>query len=233
MQRNSVVFAEPEGPMTTTTSPAATESETLRSTSSVPKRFEMPETSSIGRYCTRGASMAVEDTSFKMPPIKRKRVAHAEIETGSAEEYLKGRQPTLDDLPARHGELPQPDDGDERRRLDQIDTEVDERRRGEAERLGKDDDLQHQPPSHAEAAGGVPLRLRQRQDAGAEHLAHEGGVVERQHHHDAPERRPIDAGERQQVGGEGQQHEERDAAHHEEVGDHRGAQGARAQDLQA
>src|SRR5258708_38062003 len=228
MQRSRVVFPEPEGPMTTTTSPAPTESETLRSTSSVSKRFEMPETSSIGRYCTRGASMAVEDTSFKMPPIKRKRVAHAEIETGGTEEDLEGRERTLDDLPARHGELPQPDDGDERRRLDQIDAEVDERRRGEAERLGKDDDLQHQPPSHAEAAGGVPLRLRQRQDAGAEHLAHEGGVVERQHHHDAPERRQIDAGERQQVVCEGQQHEERNPAQHKDGSDHRAAQVARS-----
>src|SRR5258707_13052670 len=103
MQRSRVVFPEPEGPMTTTTSPAPTESETLRSTSSVPKRFEMPETSSIGRYCTRGASMAVEDTSFKMPPIKRKRVAHAEIETGGTEEALEGGARKLDGPQARPG----------------------------------------------------------------------------------------------------------------------------------
>src|SRR5713101_1461566 len=110
MQRRRVVLPEPLGPITTTTSPGATESDTSRSTCTRPKRLLMPEISSIGRCSTERASMAVEDAPLKVPAIKRKGVADAKIDRPRSDEDLERGERALDDLAARHRQLPQSDD---------------------------------------------------------------------------------------------------------------------------
>src|SRR5690242_8279930 len=109
MQRSSVVLPDPLGPITTTTSPAATDRETPRSTSSVPKRLEMPAIASIGRSSAARGSVAVEDASFKVPAIECQCVADAEVNRSGADEDLERRQRALDDFAAGHRQLPQPD----------------------------------------------------------------------------------------------------------------------------
>src|SRR5690242_8983010 len=120
MQCSSVVLPDPLGPITTTTSPGATESDTSRSTCRPPKRLLMPETSSIGRGsgCT---SMAVEDAPLKVSAIECKGIADAEIDGAGPDKHLKGREGALDDFAARHRQLPQSDDRYQRRGLDQAD----------------------------------------------------------------------------------------------------------------
>src|ERR1051326_4708804 len=117
IQRSSVVLPEPLGPITTTTSPASTESEMLRSTSSAPKRLETPVIVSIGRVTGGCGSVALKDTSFEMSAIERQCVADAEIDHRRAKKDLERRQCSLDDLAACHCQLPQPDDGNQRSRL--------------------------------------------------------------------------------------------------------------------
>src|ERR1700740_1900881 len=115
MQRNSVVLPEPLGPITTTTSPGLTASERSRSTSTAPKRFRSPEISSTGRFSRVGASsMAEEDASFKVPSIKGEGIAEKEIDRRRADEDLEWSERALDDLAARHRQLPQADDRDQR-----------------------------------------------------------------------------------------------------------------------
>src|SRR5437016_10715673 len=81
MQRKSVVLPEPLGPITTTTSPGLTASETPRSTSMAPKRLRRLVISRIGRCCLSGkSSMAEEDASFKVSAIEREGIADAEID---------------------------------------------------------------------------------------------------------------------------------------------------------
>src|ERR1700751_1818904 len=89
IQRNNVVLPEPLGPITTTTSPELTASETSRNTATGPKRLRSPATSSIGRCCRVGASsMAVEDASLEMPAIKGEGIADAEIDRRRSDEDL-------------------------------------------------------------------------------------------------------------------------------------------------
>src|SRR6266404_962337 len=98
MQRRRVVLPEPLGPITTTTSPGATASETSRSTSTAPKRLLMPEISSIGRRSTERASMAVADASLKVPPIQRQDIADAKVDRRRSDKDLARRECALDDL---------------------------------------------------------------------------------------------------------------------------------------
>src|SRR6516162_9203708 len=112
VQRSSVVLPEPLGPITTTTSPGLTASETSRSTSTTPKRLRRPTISSIGRCCRVGASsMADEDASFKVPSIEGEGIADKEIDRRRADEDLKRRERAFDNLTARHRQLPQADIG--------------------------------------------------------------------------------------------------------------------------
>ena len=107
MHRKSVVLPEPLGPITTTTSPGLTASETSRNTSTAPKRLRRPAISSIGRCCRLcGTSMAEEDASFKVLSIEGEGIADAEIDRRRADEDLKRRQRALDDLTACHRQLP-------------------------------------------------------------------------------------------------------------------------------
>src|ERR671939_63923 len=105
MQRSRVVLPEPLGPITTTTSPGATDSDTSRSTCRPPKRLLMLETSSIGRGsgCT---SVAVEDAPLDVSAIERKGIADAEINGSGSNKHLKRRKGALDDFAARHRQLP-------------------------------------------------------------------------------------------------------------------------------
>src|SRR6516165_10694134 len=200
MQRNSVVLPEPLGPITTTTSPGLTASETSRNTSTAPKRLRKPAISSIGRRCrVGGTSMAKEDASFKVPSIESEGIANTEIDRRRPDENLEWRQGALDDLAARHRQLPQADDRNQRSRLDQADAEADIGRRGEPQCLRQDHDLQHQAAGHAETARRIPLRLRQCEDTGPKYLADERGVVERDDHYHTPERRQVDPGQWHQV----------------------------------
>src|SRR5438874_5860115 len=92
MQRNRVVLPDPLGPITTTTSPGAIDSDTSLNTRTAPKDLLMPETSSIGRRSIGRTSMAVEDTALKMSAIKRKGIADAEIDGSRSDEDLKRRE---------------------------------------------------------------------------------------------------------------------------------------------
>jgi hypothetical protein len=148
--------------------------------------------------------MAEEDASFKVSSIEGEGIADAKIDCRRPDENLERRQGALDDLAARHRQLPQADDRNQRGRLDQADAEADIGRRGEPQCLRQDHDLQHQAAGHAETACGVPLRLRQCEDAGPEYLADERGVVERDDHYHTPERRQVDPGQRHQVIDKGQ-----------------------------
>src|SRR5215472_5442857 len=160
MQRKSVVLPEPLGPMTT--SPEATESEMSRSTSSAPKRLRRPVISRIGRSTRFGAtSMAEEDAPLEVSAIKGKGIADAEINRRRADKDLKRCECTLDDLAARHRQLPETDDRHQRGCFDQTDAEADIRRGGKAQRLRQHHDPQYQAAGHAEAARRIPLRLRQ------------------------------------------------------------------------
>src|SRR6516164_160631 len=107
VQRNKVVLPEPLGPITTTTSPWLTASDTSRNTSTVPKRLRKPAISSIGR-CRRSCetSMAKEGASFEVSSIESEGIADTEIDRRRADEDLKRRQRALDDLSARHRQLP-------------------------------------------------------------------------------------------------------------------------------
>src|ERR1700677_4783239 len=125
-QRSSVVLPDPLGPITTTVSPRPTVSDTPRRTSLAPKRLTMPDMSSMGR------SMANEDSALKVFPIQGQSVADAEIHGCRSDEDLERGQRALHHLPAGHGQFPQPDDRNERCRLDEIDAQVDEWGRGEA-----------------------------------------------------------------------------------------------------
>src|SRR6478736_2957550 len=104
MQRSSVVLPDPLGPITTTTSPGCTDSDTPRSTSSVPKRFDTPTTSSIGR------SMTVDDTSLEISAIECQCVAYTEVDCCGAQEDLERCERAFDDLAACHRQFPQSDD---------------------------------------------------------------------------------------------------------------------------
>src|SRR5215469_6734409 len=226
MQRSSVVFPEPLGPITTTTSPGLTASETSRSTSTEPKRLCNPAISSTGRcWPVAETSMAEEDASFKMPSIESQGIANAKIDRRGAEEDLEWRERALDDFAARHCQLPQSDDRDQRGRLDQTDTETDIGWRREAQSLRQDHEPQHQAAGHAKTARRIPLRLRQRQYPGSKNFTDERGVVERDDQYHAGKRRQVDAGQRHQVIDKGQQHQERDAAYQKEIAeDHRARQ---------
>src|SRR5580700_6290394 len=131
MQRRSVVLPEPLGPMTTTTSPGCTDSDTLRNTVCSPNRLVTPAISSIGRRRVSGASMAKDCASLKVSSIEGQSIADAEIDRRGADEDLERRERAFDDLAARHRQLPQADDRDQRGRLNQADAEADKRRRGE------------------------------------------------------------------------------------------------------
>src|SRR5690349_3374376 len=157
MQRSSVVLPEPLGPITTTTSPVLTESETPRSTSSAPNRLCTLSITSIARWLATTRSVTVEDASFKIPAIERQSVTDAEVDGAGAHEDLEWRQRAFDDFPACHRQLPQTHDGNQRRCLHQADAKADERRRGEPQCLRNYDDLQHQAARHAKASRGVPL----------------------------------------------------------------------------
>src|SRR3984893_7571042 len=162
MQRSSVVLPEPLGPITTTTSPGVTASDTSRNTSTAPKRLCRAVISRIGRCRYAGrSSMADEDASFKVPAIEGEGIADAEIDRRSTDEDLKWRESALDDLAARNRQLPQSDDRDQRGRLDQADAQADIGRCGEPQCLRQDHDLQHQTAGHAKTARRIPLRLRQ------------------------------------------------------------------------
>src|SRR3954469_6982717 len=126
-QRSSVVLPEPLGTMITTVSPRATVSDTPRRTSCIPKRLTMPDMASIGRF-TAAASVAGEDASFKMLPIQRECVADAKVDRRRGDEDLEGRERALHHLAARQRQFPQPNDRNQRRRLHQVDAQVDERR---------------------------------------------------------------------------------------------------------
>src|SRR5690348_2228992 len=128
MQRRSVVLPEPLGPITTTTSPEATESDTSRSTGKASKRLLMPAISSIGRCSIERTSMAVEDASLKVPAVEGEGVADAEINGSRSNEDLKRGQRALDDLTARHRQFPQPDDRYQRGRFDEAHTKADKGR---------------------------------------------------------------------------------------------------------
>src|SRR5579863_6840022 len=106
MQRSSVVLPEPLGPITTTVSPTATDSDTPRSTVCVPKLFTTPDISSIARAALCGGSMADEGASFKVSSIQCQRVADAEIDRRRAKEDLERCQRSLDDLAACHRQFP-------------------------------------------------------------------------------------------------------------------------------
>src|SRR5262249_23274900 len=110
MQRSSVVLPEPLGPITTTTSPGLTASDTSRITSTAPNRLCSPTTSSIGR-CeqSRATSMADEGASFKVPSIEGESIADAEINRCRADEDLERREGALNDLTARQRQLPHTD----------------------------------------------------------------------------------------------------------------------------
>src|SRR5216684_3648423 len=121
MQRRSVVLPEPLGPITTTTSPGATDSDTSRNTSTAPKRLLMPEISSIGRGSTERASMAVEDASLKVSAVKCQCIADAKIDRPSSDKDLERGKRALDDLATGHGQFPQADDRYQRGRFDEAD----------------------------------------------------------------------------------------------------------------
>src|SRR5215469_14744739 len=142
MQRSNVVLPEPLGPMTTTTSPGLTASDTSRITSTAPNRLRNPTTSSIGR-CeqSRGTSMAEEGASFKVPSIEGESIADAEINRCRTDEDLERREGALNDLTARHRQLPQADDRDERGGLNQAHAEADVGRCCEAQCLRQNYDL--------------------------------------------------------------------------------------------
>src|SRR6516162_6784469 len=143
VQRNKVVLPEPLGPITTTTSPGLTASDTSRNTSTAPKALCSPAISSIGRCSRPGtSSMAEEDASFKVPSIKGQGIADTEIDRRRADEDLKRCQRALDDLTTRHRQLPQADDRDQRGRLDQADAQADVGRCRKAQCLRQDHDLQ-------------------------------------------------------------------------------------------
>src|SRR5437667_11200756 len=146
MQRRSVVLPEPLGPITTTTSPGATESDTSRSTGKAPKRLLMPAISSIARRSTERTSMAVEDASLKVPAIKRQGIADTKVDRPRSDEDLKRGQRALDDLAARHCQFPQPDDRYQRGRFDEAHAETDKGRGGQPQCLRQNDDLQQQGP---------------------------------------------------------------------------------------
>src|SRR6516165_448198 len=132
MQRNKVVLPEPLGPITTTTSPGLTARDTSRNTSSAPKLLQRPAISSIGRRCWAGTtSMAKEDASFKVSSIEGEGIADAEIDCRRADENLKRREGALDDLAARHRQLPEADDRDQRGCLNQAHAQADIGRRRE------------------------------------------------------------------------------------------------------
>src|SRR5579883_3597215 len=132
MHRSRVVLPEPLGPMTTTTSPASTDKDTPRNTSKAPKRLETFFTSSIGRCAVIGGSMTVEDASFEISAIECQCVTDAEVDRRCAEEDLERRQRAFDDFPARHCQLPQSHDGNQRSRLHQVGAQTDEWGRGQA-----------------------------------------------------------------------------------------------------
>src|SRR6516164_2417790 len=142
VQRNKVVLPEPLGPITTTTSPGLTASDTSRNTSTVPKRLRRPAISSIGRCWVAASSMAEEDASFKVPSIEGEGIADTEIDRRRADEDLKRCQRALDDLTTRHRQLPQADDRDQRGRLDQADAQADVGWCRKAQCLRQDYDLQ-------------------------------------------------------------------------------------------
>src|SRR5438270_11875328 len=152
MQRSSVVLPEPLGPITTTTSPGATDRDTPRNPCTSPKDLLTPQTSSIGCGSTRRTSMALEDAPLELSAIESQGVADAEIDGCGAGKDLKRREGTLDDLAARHRQFPQSDDRHQRGRFDKADAEVDVRRCGQAQCLRQDDNLEHQRACHAEAA---------------------------------------------------------------------------------
>ena len=106
MQRNNVVLPEPLGPITTTASAGATDSEIPRSTWLAPKLFTMPAIASMGRGWVSGGSVANEGASLKVASIQGHRVANAEIDRRGTQEYLEWCQRALHDLAARHRQFP-------------------------------------------------------------------------------------------------------------------------------
>src|SRR5580658_2524010 len=102
MQRSKVVLPEPLGPITTTASPAATESDTPRSTWLAPKLFTMPAISSIGRAPPCGTSMSNEGASFKVLAIQCQGVADAKVYHRRADEDLERCQRAFNHLAARN-----------------------------------------------------------------------------------------------------------------------------------
>src|SRR5580704_8426764 len=105
MQRSSVVLPEPLGPITTTASPGATESDTPRSTWLAPKLFTTPVIASIGRAAAGAASMANEGASLKEPSIQGQSVADAEVDQCGTDKNLERCQRAFHHLAARHGQF--------------------------------------------------------------------------------------------------------------------------------
>src|ERR1700730_9845767 len=186
MHRSSVVCPEPLGPMIATISPRETVRDTSFRTRWRPKLMLTRRSSTIGRSCAAG-SVGKAHPLLEVENVAGERVAQHEVDESDAAEDLQGRECPLRHLAAGECQLPEADDGDERRALDEKDARVHEGGSGETEHLRVDDDPEHEPAAHPKAPGSVPLRAGQGEDRRPEDLRHERSEVERHDEHTAEE----------------------------------------------
>src|ERR1700722_13939882 len=98
MQRSNVVLPEPDGPITATTSPGNTSSDTSRKNGVAPNCLNSPRietirvTAALVTASLVTASLGIRQPSFQRPAAQRQAVTNNEIDGRDAAEYLERRQ---------------------------------------------------------------------------------------------------------------------------------------------
>src|SRR5690348_12382954 len=130
MQRRSVVFPDPLGPMITTASPRRTSVQTFFRTWLLPNHFDTPRMSISTGAVEDSVSVDIACPPLEVSTAPREHETDDEIDERDTAKDLERRERALDDLAADKGDIRQSNDGDQRGALHQHDERVDVRRAG-------------------------------------------------------------------------------------------------------
>src|SRR5579859_129083 len=149
-----------------------------KATNARPVRIDMNGTCSLvstGAESGRSAEISLEgapDAQALFQPFARRRQREAQGEIDNRDQPIDGEglKGDVGDDRTGLGYLQEPDDRGERRALYHLDREAHGRRDGKAQRLRQDDEAELLAEAQGQAAGGLPLAVRDRLDRTAPDL---------------------------------------------------------------